>query len=158
VKRVFDLITSVFTLAFIAAPFLIIYLLLRLFCGKNGVLFQQKRIGLNQKEFHISKFKYMSDDIDNAGILLTDKDRMTAVGTFMRKTSLDELPQLFNVLKGDMSLEGPRPLQPKYLPLYSQEQNRKHEVKPGITGWTQVNGKNNISWQKKLEFDVWVCR
>ena len=101
------------------------------------------------------KFKTMTDERDTEGNLLPDKDRLTKVGKFVRSTSLDELPQLINVLKGDMALIGPRPLLPKYLPLYSKEQYRRHEVRPGITGWAQVNGRNNISWTKKFEFDVW---
>ena len=120
-----------------------------------GAFFFQERPGKNAKIFKVVKFKTMTDERDEDGNLLPDKDRLTKVGKFVRSTSLDELPQLINVLKGDMALIGPRPLLPKYLPLYSKEQYRRHEVRPGITGWAQVNGRNNISWTKKFEFDVW---
>jgi lipopolysaccharide/colanic/teichoic acid biosynthesis glycosyltransferase len=115
----------------------------------------QKRPGKNEKTFEIIKFKSMNDKKDTNGQLLPDADRITKFGQFVRKTSLDEIPQLLNVLKGDMSLIGPRPLLVSYLPLYSEEQRKRHLVRPGITGWAQVNGRNAISWQKKFEYDVW---
>lgn len=117
--------------------------------------FFQKRPGKNEKVFGIVKFKTMSDKKDAQGNLLPDADRMTKIGSFVRKTSLDEIPQLINVLKGDMSLIGPRPLLVQYLPLYNDEQKRRHEVRPGITGWAQVNGRNAISWKQKFELDIW---
>ncbi len=117
--------------------------------------FFQKRPGRNARVFSIIKFKTMNDRKDAAGNLLSDIERLTSAGKFVRKTSLDEIPQLLNVLKGDMSLVGPRPLLPEYLPLYSQTQKRRHEVKPGITGWAQVNGRNAISWEEKFKLDVW---
>jgi undecaprenyl phosphate N,N'-diacetylbacillosamine 1-phosphate transferase len=117
--------------------------------------FLQQRPGKNEKLFKIIKFKTMNDKKDRDGNLLPDMCRLTKIGRFVRKTSLDELPQLLNVLKGDMSLIGPRPLLPEYLPLYNQTQKRRHEVKPGITGWAQINGRNAISWQQKFEYDVW---
>ena len=120
-----------------------------------GVFFTQERPGKNGKIFKVIKFKTMSDERDAEGNFLPDADRLTPVGKFVRSTSIDELPQLINVLKGDMALIGPRPLLVKYLPLYSKEQARRHEVRPGITGWAQVNGRNNISWTKKFELDVW---
>ncbi len=127
-----------------------------LFVANQGKpFFFQTRPGKNEKLFQIVKFKTMNDKRDSDGNLLPDVQRLTKIGEFIRKTSLDELPQLLNVLKGDMSLIGPRPLLPEYLPLYSEPQRRRHEVKPGITGWAQVNGRNAISWQQKFEYDVW---
>lgn len=117
--------------------------------------FFQTRPGKNEKLFRIVKFKTMNDKKDDQGNLLSDAERLTPIGGFVRKTSLDELPQLFNVLKGDMSLVGPRPLLPQYLPLYNQQQKKRHDVRPGITGWAQVNGRNAISWTQKFEYDVW---
>lgn len=122
---------------------------------KKPRLFTQERLGLNQIPFQLYKFRTMNNACNNAGNLLPDEDRITKIGKFLRKTSLDELPELFNVLKGDMSLVGPRPLLMEYLPLYSKEQARRHEVRPGITGWAQVNGRNELSWEKKFEMDVW---
>lgn len=120
-----------------------------------GVFFFQERPGKNEKIFKVIKFKSMTDNRDVNGDLLPEEQRLTKVGAFIRKTSLDELPQLINVLKGDMALIGPRPLLPKYLPLYNSEQHRRHEVRPGITGWAQVNGRNNITWTEKFKLDVW---
>ena len=120
-----------------------------------GAFFLQERPGKDGKIFKTIKFKTMTDERDAEGNLLPDEARLTKVGRIVRSLSIDELPQLFNVLKGDMALIGPRPLLPKYLPLYSKEQFRRHEVRPGITGWAQVNGRNNISWQRKFELDVW---
>lgn len=120
-----------------------------------GIFFTQARPGKNGKIFRVVKFKTMTDERDAAGTLLPDHQRMTRVGKFLRKSSLDELPQLFNILRGDMSIIGPRPLLPEYLPLYSPEQARRHEIRPGVTGWAQTNGRNAISWKKKFELDVW---
>ncbi len=117
--------------------------------------FSFKRPGKNGKLFKIIKFKTMNDKKDEQGNLLSDEERLTKIGTFVRKTSLDEIPQLLNVIKGDMSLIGPRPLLPQYLPLYNDEQRKRHNVRPGITGWAQINGRNAISWQQKFDYDVW---
>lgn len=134
--------------------FLLIFLIIRFKTG-NDPLFRQPRPGLNEKIFVLYKFKTMTDQKDQTGNLLSDKERLTQIGSFLRKTSLDEIPQLWNVLKGDMSLVGPRPLLVEYLPRYSPEERLRHSVKPGITGYAQVNGRNSISWQEKFKFDLW---
>ncbi|MDP3929036.1 MAG: sugar transferase [Bacteroidota bacterium] len=155
IKRFIDLIFSSFLLL-VVLPFLSVLVVLLTFFNKgSGAFFTQIRTGKNAKLFKIIKFKTMTDERDKDGKLLPDEQRMTPIGRFVRSTSLDELPQLINVLKGDMSLIGPRPLLEKYIPLYSKEQYRRHEVRPGITGWAQVNGRNNISWAKKFELDVY---
>ena len=152
-KRLIDVTAAALVLIFFSPLFIGVYLLLML--SQNSAFFTQDRPGKNGKVFKLIKFKTMSDKRDAQGILLPDAERLTKVGKWVRSTSLDELPQLINVLKGDMSLIGPRPLLIKYLPLYSETQKRRHEVKPGITGWAQVNGRNAISWNKKFEYDVW---
>ena len=154
-KRLID-----FTIVLIALlciwPILLIITIWLHFANKGaGAFFMQERPGKNGKIFKVIKFKTMTDERDADGNLLPDADRLTKVGKFVRSTSIDELPQLFNVLKGDMALIGPRPLLPQYLPLYNKVQARRHNVRPGITGWAQVNGRNAISWTKKFELDVW---
>ncbi len=154
-KRVFDIIISI-SILILFFPFLLLTLgIILLFANTNGVFFTQSRPGKNSKIFKIFKFKTMTDQRDTQGDLLHDKYRITKMGRFIRSTSIDELPQLINVIKGDMSLVGPRPLLPKYLALYDKRQSRRHEVRPGITGWSQINGRNALSWKEKLEFDVW---
>lgn len=144
-----------FVLLLITLPVTVTVIILLYFYNEGKPFFFQLRPGLNGKIFWIVKFKTMNDRRDIEGNLLPDAERLTPVGALVRKTSLDELPQLVNVLRGDMSLVGPRPLLPEYLPLFSRRQSRRHEVKPGITGWAQVNGRNTISWQDKFNYDVW---
>jgi len=153
-KRILDFIAS-FIAIVVFSPMFILVALLLLLNNKGSVFFFQKRPGKNEQIFKVVKFKTMTDKKDKNGNLLPDADRLTKLGKFVRKTSLDELPQLINVLKGDMSLIGPRPLLPEYLDLYTPIQKRRHLVKPGITGWAQVNGRNAISWSKKFEYDTW---
>ena len=154
-KRCVDCLLAICVL-FIVWPFLLIVIIFLYFANKGaGVFFTQERPGRNAKIFRVIKFKTMTDERDKDGKLLPDEKRLTRVGRVVRSLSIDELPQLINVLKGDMAFVWPRPLLPKYLPLYSKEQFRRHEVRPGITGWAQINGRNNISWTKKFEYDVW---
>lgn len=154
-KRIIDFVLVLCALLIIW-PILLVIIILLHFANKGaGVFFTQDRPGKDAKIFKAIKFKTMTDERDADGKLLPDAERLTKVGRIVRSLSIDELPQLINVLKGDMALVGPRPLLPKYLPLYSKEQYRRHEVRPGITGWAQVNGRNNISWTKKFELDVW---
>ncbi|MCK8104718.1 sugar transferase [Pseudoalteromonas sp. 2CM36K] len=153
-KRIFDFTVAFFALLFLFPIISITALLIHFKLG-SPILFTQDRPGLNGKIFKMMKFRTMLDAKDKHGNLLPDNERMTQFGAFLRSTSLDELPGLFNVLKGDMSLVGPRPLLVQYLPLYSAEQARRHNVRPGITGWAQVNGRNAISWEQKFKLDVW---
>lgn len=154
-KRFFDFIIVLIVLLCIWWIIAIIAIWLHFANKGSGVFFTQERPGKDGKIFKVIKFKSMTDEKDENGVLLPNEQRITKVGAFIRKTSIDELPQLFNVLKGDMALIGPRPLRVEYLPIYSAEQARRHEVRPGITGWAQVNGRNAISWTKKFEYDVW---
>ena len=154
-KRFFDFWLSFFALICLSPIILVVTIWLHFANKGAGAFFFQERPGKDAKIFKVIKFKTMTDERDTEGNLLPDADRLTKVGKFVRSTSIDELPQLINVLKGDMALIGPRPLMPKYLPLYTPEQMRRHEVRPGITGWAQINGRNDIPWSKKFELDVY---
>lgn len=154
-KRAIDIVASGCALLVLVAPLAAVTVWLHFANKGAGAFFFQERPGKGGKIFRVVKFKTMTDERDADGKLLPDAERLTKVGRFVRSTSIDELPQLWNVLKGDMSLIGPRPLLVQYLPLYSPEQARRHEVRPGITGWAQCHGRNAISWQKKFELDVW---
>jgi lipopolysaccharide/colanic/teichoic acid biosynthesis glycosyltransferase len=153
-KRLFDIVVATLALAVFALPLLFLVLLVRSKLGRPA-FFRQIRPGLGGKPFEMVKLRSMTDGRDAHGVLLPDSERLTSFGRFLRSTSLDELPELWNVLKGDMSLVGPRPLLMEYLPLYSPEQFRRHEVRPGITGWAQINGRNALSWTQKFDLDVW---
>ena len=153
-KRFFDLLLASIAVVMLLPVMLLISLLVRVFLG-SPVIFSQVRPGLNGQPFRMVKFRTMLDAVDAQGNPLPDAQRMTRLGGFLRSASLDELPELWNVLKGDMSLVGPRPLLMEYLPLYSAEQSRRHDVRPGMTGWAQVNGRNALSWDEKFRLDVW---
>ena len=153
-KRAIEFILSLAGLVFLMPIYLVIIVMVRINLG-SPIFFKQERPGLNNKVFNIYKFRTMTNEHDNYGNLLPDETRLTNFGRFLRSTSLDELPSLWSVLKGDMSLIGPRPLLVEYLPFFSEKQARRHEVRPGITGWAQVNGRNAISWEEKFELDVW---
>ena len=156
-KRLLDVVLSFMGLLALS-PILLLVILLLAIANNGKPFFFQMRPGLKGHLFKIIKFKTMNDKKDSNGKLLNDSLRLTKIGNFVRKTSLDEIPQLINVLKGDMSLIGPRPLLPEYLPLYNDEQKKRHNVRPGITGWAQVNGRNAINWQQKFEYDVWYVQ
>ncbi len=154
-KRVLDFLISLIAIICLS-PFLLVMIVWLHFANKGaGVFFLQDRPGKDAKLFNVIKFKSMTDETDENGVPLPNDQRITKIGKFMRKFSIDELPQLFNVLKGDMSLIGPRPLLTRYLLLYTPEQARRHEVRPGLTGWAQVHGRNNITWKEKFELDLW---
>ena len=158
IKRIFDIVISGMVLILLSIIIFIVWLLLLITNKGASAFFHQERPGKDGKIFKIYKFKSMTDERDENGHLLPDKARLTKLGRFIRKTSLDELPQLWNVLKGDMSLIGPRPLLPEYLPYYTEAERLRHSVRPGITGWAQINGRNNLDWDKRLEFDVYYVK
>ena len=153
-KSLFDKTLALFLIILFSPIYIVVSLLIFLKMG-SPILFRQKRPGYKEKIFGIYKFRTMTNEKDEFGNLLPDDKRLVGIGKFIRSTSLDELPQLFNVLKGEMSFVGPRPLLKEYLPLYNEKQKRRHDVKPGITGWAQVNGRNAISWEQKFDYDVW---
>lgn len=156
-KRLLDIILSIVGISFFIPILLLISIIIRLRLG-NPIFFLQERTGLNGQLFKLIKFRTMTNELDTNGNLLSDSKRVTKLGLFLREYSLDELPQLFNVLKGNMSIVGPRPLLPEYLNLYNSEQSKRHNVKPGITGWSQIKGRNSINWEEKLKFDVWYVQ
>lgn len=153
IKRFFDFILSLVAIIILSPVFIVIALLVRIKLG-SPILFKQERPGLNEKIFKMYKFRTMTSEVDEKGNLLPDEVRLTSFGQLLRSTSLDELPELFNIFKGDMSIVGPRPLLVKYLPLYNDEQKHRHDVRPGLTGLAQVNGRNAISWEDKFKYDV----
>jgi undecaprenyl phosphate N,N'-diacetylbacillosamine 1-phosphate transferase len=156
-KRILDFSAALFGFMLLSPIF--VFVMIGLFIANNGnPFFFQVRPGKNERLFKIIKFKTMNDKKDKEGNLLADSERLTKIGAFVRKTSLDEIPQLLNVLKGDMSLIGPRPLLVHYLPLYNETQKQRHNIRPGITGWAQINGRNAISWNQKFEYDVWYVQ
>lgn len=157
IKRCLDFLLSLIAIIVLSPVYLIVALLVKTKLG-SPILFKQERPGKNEKIFKMYKFRTMTDEKDSDGELLPDEIRLTSFGKFLRSTSLDELPELFNILKGDMSIVGPRPLLVRYLPLYNVKQKHRHDVLPGLTGWAQVNGRNAISWEKKFEYDVWYTQ